>query len=158
MTRTLVLALTLLPFAGGCTTLQPLPDAQPATIRQAIEPGDRVELEKADGTRLSLKVEQVTETELVGVADGKRHTVPLAEVRRVNTRVMTTSDKVWTGVGRPSAVSFFNRAWRAYSAKSLPVPEKIFFTAVVYEERVAGAPARDTAVKKASESQLKKSR
>lgn len=99
MTRTLVLALTLLPFTAGCTTLQPLPDAQPATIRQAVEPGDRVELEKADGTRLSLKVEQVTETELVGVADGKRHTVALADVRSVNTRVMTTSDKVWTGVG-----------------------------------------------------------
>lgn len=104
MTRTLVLALTLLPFAGGCTTLQPLPDAQPATIRQAVEAGDRVELEKTDGTRLALKVEQVTETGLIGVAGGKRHTVPFTEVRSINTRVMTTSDKVWTGVGVAAAV------------------------------------------------------
>lgn len=99
MTRTLVLVLTLLPFAGGCTTLQPLPDAQPTTIRQAVEVGDRVELETTDGTRLALKVEQVTETGLIGVAGGKRHTVPFAEVRSIDTRVMTTSDKVWTGVG-----------------------------------------------------------
>lgn len=104
MTRTLVLALTLLPFAGGCTTLQPLPDAQPATIRQAVEAGDRVELERTDGTRLALKVEQVTETGLIGVAGGQRHTVPFAEVRSVNTRVMTTSDKVWTGVGVAAVV------------------------------------------------------
>jgi hypothetical protein len=104
MTRTVLLALTLLPFTGGCTTLQPLPDAQPATIRQAIEPGDRVELDRTDGTRLALKVEQVTETELIGVADGKRHTVPLADVRGVSTRVMTTSDKVWTGVGVAAVV------------------------------------------------------
>lgn len=104
MTRTLVLALTLLPFAGGCTTLQPLPDAQPATIRQAVEAGDRVELEKTDGTRLALKVEQVTETGLIGVAGGKRYTVPFTEVRSINTRVMTTSDKVWTGVGVAAAV------------------------------------------------------
>lgn len=104
MTRSLVLALVLLPFVGGCSTLQPLPDTQAATIRAAVEPGDRVELEKADGSRLALKVERITDTELVGVADGKRHTVPLAEIRRLDTRVMTTRDKIWTGVGVAAVV------------------------------------------------------
>lgn len=98
MSLRLVLLAALLPLAA-CTTLRPLADTQPATIHQAVQPGDRVELEKADGSRLALKVERVTDTELVGVAGGRRHTVPLAEIRRLDTRVMTTSDKVWTGVG-----------------------------------------------------------
>lgn len=88
----------LLPLAA-CTTLQPLPDTQPATVRQAVEPGDRVELELADGTRQTLTVDSVTDTELVGKAGGKRHTVPLASIRSVGVREMTTQDKVWTGIG-----------------------------------------------------------
>lgn len=92
------LLVTLLPLAA-CTTLQPLPDAQPATIRQAVQPGERVELELADGTRQSLTVDSVGDTELVGHTGGKSHTVPLASIRSVAVRAMTTQDKVWTGLG-----------------------------------------------------------
>jgi len=93
----------LLPVAA-CTTLQPLADAQPATIRQAVEPGDRVELEFADGSRQALTVDSISETELVGHAGSKRHTVPLASIRSIGVRGMTTQDKVWTGVGIAAAV------------------------------------------------------
>jgi hypothetical protein len=88
----------LLPLAA-CTTLQPLADAQPATIRQAVESGDRVELELADGTRQTLTVDSVSDTEIVGRTGGKRRAVPLASIRSVAVREMTTQDKVWTGLG-----------------------------------------------------------
>ena len=93
-----VLLAALLPLAA-CTTLQPLPDAQPATIRQVVEPGDRVELQLTDGTAQSLTVDSVSDTELVGHTGGKRHTVPLASIKSISVREMTTQDKIWTGVG-----------------------------------------------------------
>jgi hypothetical protein len=103
MTRTLV---TLLAVAGlfGCTTLQPLPDAQPATLQQSVKPGDRVEIERLDGTRLTLKVEKVGADTLTGVHDGKRLDVPIADIRTIGTRAMTTQSKIWTAVGVIGAI------------------------------------------------------
>jgi len=103
MARILVTVLTLLAFTG-CTTLQPLADAQPTTIRQAIQPGDNVEIERVDGTRLKLTVESVTDEMLQGTDDDKRYELPLASIRTIGVRSMTTSDKVWTGVGVAAAL------------------------------------------------------
>lgn len=103
MSLRLVLLAALLPLAA-CTTLQPLADVQAATIRQAVQPGDSVELARTDGSQLALKVEQVTETELVGVGGGKRYTVPLADIRSLGVRSMTTQDKIWTAVAIVGAV------------------------------------------------------
>jgi len=103
MARILVTVLTLLAFTG-CTTLQPLADAQPATIRQAIQPGDRVEIERVDGTRLKLTVESVTDDTLHGTAGKKRYQEPLASIRTIGVRSMTTGDKVWTGVAVAAAL------------------------------------------------------
>ena len=97
MSLRFVLVAALLPLAA-CTTFRPLPDAQPATLRQAVEPGARVELELADGTRQRLTVDSVSETELVGRDEGKRHAVPLASIRSIAIREMTTQDKIWTGL------------------------------------------------------------
>lgn len=94
----LAVCAALLPLAA-CTTLQPLANAEPATIRQGIEPGDRVELELTDGSRRTFLVDTVTDTELTGRADGRSHTVPLASIRSIGVREMTTEAKVWTGVG-----------------------------------------------------------
>lgn len=98
MGRNLLIALTLLTFTA-CTTLQPLADTQPTTIRQAVQPGDRVAIEKTDGTRLTLKVEEVGDDFLRGTDNAARHTVPFADIRSVGTHVMTARDKTWTAVG-----------------------------------------------------------
>jgi hypothetical protein len=103
MGKPLLIALTLLCFTG-CTTLQPLADLQPATIRQAVQPGDRVDIEKTDGTRLTLKVDEVGDDFLRGTDHAARRTIPFSEIRGVSTRVMTASDKVWTGVSVGAAV------------------------------------------------------
>ena len=104
MARIVVTLLTLLCFAG-CTTFQPLPDVQPATIQQQVTPGTRVELERVDGTRLALNVESVSADKLVGVGDGKRYEIPLASIRSIGTRSMTTQAKIWTIVGVVAAVA-----------------------------------------------------
>jgi hypothetical protein len=103
VTRMLVTTLTV---AGlmGCTTLQPLADTRPATIRESIEPGDRVEIERLDGTRQTLKIETVGPDTLTGVHDGKRVAVPFADIRTIGTRTMTTQSKIWTTVGIIGAI------------------------------------------------------
>lgn len=98
MIKSLVTLFALLCMVG-CTTLQPLPDTQPATIREAVKPGDRVEIERMDGTRQTLKVEKVEADSLTGVQDGKRVEVALADIRTIGTRTMTTQSKIWTTVG-----------------------------------------------------------
>jgi hypothetical protein len=98
VTRILVTVLTVVCLVG-CTTLQPLPDTQPATIRESVKPGDRVELERMDGTRQSFKVESVGADALTGTHDGKRYTVAFADIRSIGERAMTTRAKVWTTVG-----------------------------------------------------------
>ena len=95
MARTLIALLTLVAFTG-CTTLQPLADAQPARIREAVQPGDRVELTLADGTTHDLTVESITDDTLVGKDSKRRHTIPLASIKTLGVRSMTTSDKWWT--------------------------------------------------------------
>ena len=103
MTRILV---TFLAVAGliGCTTLQPLPDAQPATLQESIEPGDRVEIERLDGSRQVLKVEKVGADRLTGVNDGKRYEIAFADIRSVGTRSMTPQSRLWTTVGILGAI------------------------------------------------------
>lgn len=103
MGKNLLIALTLLSFTA-CTTLQPLADTQPATIRQAVKAGDRVAIEKTDGTRLTLKVEEVGDDFLRGADNAARHTVRFSDIRAVETHVMTASDKTWTAVGIGVAV------------------------------------------------------
>lgn len=98
MIKSLITLFALLCMVG-CTVLQPLPDAQPATIRESVKPGDRVEIERMDGTRQALKVEKVGAESLTGVQDGKRVEVPIADIRTIGTRTMTTQSKVWTTVG-----------------------------------------------------------
>lgn len=98
MTRILVTSFAVACLTG-CTTLQPLPDTRAATIQDSVEPGDRVEIERMDGARQTLKVETVGADTLTGVHDGKRVEVPLADIRTIGTRTMTTQSKVWTTVG-----------------------------------------------------------
>ena len=103
MTRILVTPLVIVGLIG-CTTLQPLPDSRPATIQESIEPGDRVEIERLDGARQTLTVETVGPDTLTGVHNGKRVAVPLADIRTIGTRTMTTQAKVWTTVGIVAAI------------------------------------------------------
>lgn len=103
MTRILVTSLAAVCLIG-CTTLQPLPDTRPATLQGSIDPGDRVEIERMDGTRQTLKVEKIGPDTLTGVHDGKRIEVPLADIRTIGTRTMTTQAKVWTTVGIIGAI------------------------------------------------------
>lgn len=95
MARTLIALLTLAAFTA-CSTLQPLADTQPARIREAVQPGDRVELVLADGTKHELTIESVTDDALVGKDSSRRHTIPLSSVETLAVRRMTTSDKWWT--------------------------------------------------------------
>jgi len=88
----------------ACTTLQPLPDAQATTIQQQVKAGDKVELERMDGTRQVLKVESVSADTIVGTHHGKRLEVPLGDIRTIGTRTMTGSDKLWTTVGVVAAI------------------------------------------------------
>jgi hypothetical protein len=88
----------------GCTTLQPLSDARPATIQQSVKAGDSVEIERLDGTRQVLKVESVGADTITGTHDGARYQVPLAEIRTIGTRTMSTKSKIWTAVGIAAAL------------------------------------------------------
>ena len=97
MARSLIALVTLVAFTG-CTTLQPLADTQPATLRAALEPGDRVELDLADGRHLEVHVESISDDALVAKDSTTRHTIPLASIRTASVRRMTTQDKVWTAV------------------------------------------------------------
>jgi len=94
---------TLLCFTA-CTTLQPLPDTQPATIQQQATPGTKVEIERMDGTHVALKVESVSADTLIGTGDGKRYEIPLANIKSVSTESMTSEAKIWTTVGILAAV------------------------------------------------------
>lgn len=101
--KTALASLTLLALSA-CTTLQPLPDASPATIRQAVQPGDRIEIERTDGSRQTLRFEAITDEAVQGTDGGQRLSIPLSSIRAIGTRSMTTSDKVWTGVAVAAAV------------------------------------------------------
>jgi hypothetical protein len=102
MAKALVTLLSLVFTA--CTTLQPLPDAQPATLRQAVAVGDKVEIDRVDGTHLTLTVEEITDDYLIGKDAQYRHRVALPSVRTIAVRTMTTRDKVWTAVGVAAGV------------------------------------------------------
>lgn len=103
MLRTLLTVFTLASLAG-CTTLQPLSDAQPATIRESVQPGDRVEIERLDGTRQTLKVEAIGTDSLTGTHGGKSYQIPLADIRSIGVHAMTSQSKIWTTVGIIGAI------------------------------------------------------
>lgn len=103
MTRILVTSLAAAALIG-CTTLQPLPDARPATLQESVKRGDRVEIERMDGTRQTLRVETIGADTLTGTQDGKRLEVPLADIRSIGTREMTSRAKLWTTVGIIGAI------------------------------------------------------
>ena len=103
MIRNFVVLLTVISLLG-CTTLQPLADAQPATIQQSVKVGDTVEIERTDGTHQTLKVDAVRGNALAGTHAGKRYQVPLGEIRSIGTREMSSSAKTWTIVGIIAAV------------------------------------------------------
>jgi hypothetical protein len=103
VTRILVTSLAAAALVG-CTTLQPLPDTRAATLQEAIEPGDRVEIERLDGSRQTVKVEKVGADTLTGLHDGKRVEVPLADIRTIGTREMTSQGRLWTTVGIIGAI------------------------------------------------------
>ncbi|MGH2668643.1 MAG: hypothetical protein ACRDH5_05910, partial [bacterium] len=86
---------TLVCFTG-CTTLQPLPDAQPATIQQSVRPGSIVEIERVDGTRTVLKVESVGAEAIEGTESGQRLRIPLGEIRSIGTQTVAKSATLWT--------------------------------------------------------------
>jgi hypothetical protein len=92
MGRILVTMLTLLSFTA-CTTLQALPDAR------SVQAGDTVELELNDGTRHVLEVKSVDGQALSGIEKGVRQRIALADIRSLSRREMTTSSKVWIGIG-----------------------------------------------------------
>ncbi len=98
MSRILVTLFTLLCFTA-CTTLQPLPDAQPATLQQSVHAGDTVELELDNGVRHVLKVESVGSDALQGTAGGKRYRIPFDRIRSIATRATASSTPVWVVVG-----------------------------------------------------------
>jgi len=98
MGRNLLTLFTLLCFTA-CTTLQPLPDAQPATIQQSVHAGDTVEVELDNGVRHVLKVESVGADALEGMAGGKRYRIPFDRVRSIGTRTQASGTNVWIVVG-----------------------------------------------------------
>ena len=73
--RNTVVALTVLSFTG-CTTLRPIEDFSPSTIRQQVEPGDEVRIVALTGEIYELTVTKVESDALVGRTDaGKSYRV-----------------------------------------------------------------------------------
>jgi hypothetical protein len=70
--RYAVVAVTLLCFTA-CTSMQPIEDITPATIRQQVQVDDEVHIVLRSGAVYDLVVTKVEEDSLVGEADSGKH-------------------------------------------------------------------------------------
>jgi len=96
--RGLAVSITLLCFTG-CTTLQPLADFSPSTLRQEVEVGDRVQLVTLEGVAYDLTVTRVDADALHGHGDtGKQYKVMFEAIRTIRVEKLS-GWKVATGFG-----------------------------------------------------------
>jgi len=86
-----VICTVLLAFTFGCTTTRPLTTASPQALFNSVAVGDDIEIKRNDGTKLELKV---TEVSLEGIG-GSAVFVPYTDMQQVS---IIRNNKVGTGL------------------------------------------------------------
>ena len=83
--RALVLILCM-SLVSGCTTLKPVNLAEPQSIRSQIKPGDELQLTTRDGKVRELRLNEMTEKQLVG----ENEKLNISDITEIERREIST--------------------------------------------------------------------
>lgn len=113
--RNTVVALTVLSFTA-CTTMRPIEDFSPSSIRQQVEPGDEVHIVTVTDAIYDLTVTKVEADALVGATDaGKSYRVHYEAIKYIEAEKTDAWKTAGTALGGTIVLLYLLALYAVYA-------------------------------------------